>query len=75
VPSGHGLGPSAIRDNAVPGRLAGFMVLSRLACMLIRVYAPQVAAAQPAAITWSKLAGTRARIETVRRVGDRIVAS
>jgi hypothetical protein len=51
------------------------MVLSRLACMLIRVYAPQVAAAQPAATTGSKLAGTGARIETARRVGYRIVAS
>jgi hypothetical protein len=51
------------------------MVLSRLACMLIRVYAPQVAAAQPAAPTRSKLAGARARIETARRVGYRIVAS
>jgi len=51
------------------------MVLSRLACMLIRVYAPQVAAAQPAAPTRSKLAGAGARIETARRVGYRIVAS
>jgi hypothetical protein len=51
------------------------MVLSRLVCMLIRVYAPQVAAAQPAATTGSKLAGAGARIETVRGVGYRIVAS
>jgi hypothetical protein len=75
VPTGFGLGPPAIRDNAVPGRLAGFMVLSRLACMLIRVYVPQVAAAQPAATARSELAGAGARIETVRRVGDRIVVS
>jgi DNA-binding winged helix-turn-helix (wHTH) protein len=51
------------------------MVLSRSACMLIRVYAPQVAAAQPAATTRSELADAGARIETVRRVGYRIVAS
>ena len=38
----------------------GFMVLSRLACMLICVYAPQVAAAQPAATARSKLAGAGA---------------
>ena len=51
------------------------MVLSRLACILIRVYAPQVAAAQPTATARSKLAGAGARIETVRGVGYRIVAS
>jgi hypothetical protein len=54
---------------------AGFMVLSRLACILIRVYASQVAAAQPMATPWSGLAGAGARIETVRGVGHRIVAS
>jgi hypothetical protein len=51
------------------------MVLSRLACMLIRVYASQVAAAQPAPTARSKLAGAGARMETVRGVGYRIVAS
>ena len=51
------------------------MMLSRLACILIRVYVPQVAAAQPAATTRSKLAGAGARIETVGGVGHRIVAS
>jgi hypothetical protein len=55
--------------------LAGFMVLSRLACILIRVYASQVAAAQPTATAWSELAGAGARIGTVRGVGYRIVAS
>jgi hypothetical protein len=52
------------------------MVLSRLACILIRVmYVPQVAAAQPTATAWSNLAGAGARIETVRGVGCRMVAS
>jgi hypothetical protein len=51
------------------------MVLSRLACILIRVYVPQVAAAQPTATAGSKAAGAWARIETVRGVGYRIVAS
>ena len=51
------------------------MMLSRLACILIRVYAPQVTAAQPAAAARSELAGGGARIETVRGVGYRIVAS
>jgi hypothetical protein len=51
------------------------MVLSRLACILIRVYASQVAAAQPMATAWSGLAGAGARIETARGVGHRIVAS
>ena len=51
------------------------MVLSRLACILIRVYAPQVAAAQPAAAARSELADGGARIETVRGVGRRIVVS
>jgi DNA-binding response OmpR family regulator len=50
------------------------MVLSRLARYLIRVYASQVAAAQPTAAR-SKLAGAGTRIETVRGVGYRIVAS
>jgi hypothetical protein len=54
---------------------AGFMVLSRLACILIRMYASQVAAAETMATTRSKVAGARARIETARRVGCRIVAS
>ncbi len=49
------------------------MVLSRLACILIRMYVPQVAAAQPAATARSERAG--ARIETVRGVGCGIVAS
>jgi hypothetical protein len=75
VPTGPGLGPPAIRDNAVPGRLAGFMVLSRLACILIRVYASQVAASQQTATARSELAGAGARIETARGVGDRIVVS
>jgi hypothetical protein len=51
------------------------MVLSRLACILIRMYASQVAEARPAAAARSKLAGAGARIETVRGVGCRIVAS
>jgi hypothetical protein len=51
-----------------------FMVLSRLACMLIRVYAPQVAAAQQAATARSKLVGARARIGTIRSAGYRVVA-
>jgi hypothetical protein len=51
------------------------MVLSRLACILIRVYASQVADAQPMTTAWSGLAGAGARIETVRGVGHRIVAS
>jgi len=51
------------------------MALSRLACILVRVYAPQVAAAQPTPTTWSNLAGAGPRIETVRGVGYRIVAS
>ena len=51
------------------------MVLSRLACILIRVYAPQVAAAQPAATARSKIVGAGVRFETVRGVGYRIVAS
>ena len=51
------------------------MVLSRLACMLIRVYAPQVAAVQLTAAAWSKAVGSGARIEIVRGVGCRIVAS
>ncbi len=51
------------------------MVLSRLACILIRVYVPQVVAAQPTATARSKLAGVGARIETVRGVGCRIAAS
>jgi hypothetical protein len=50
------------------------MVLSRLACILIYVYALQVAAAQPMAAR-SKLGGAGARIEIVRGVGCRIVAS
>ena len=51
------------------------MVLSRLACILICVYEPQVAAAQSTATARSKLAGAGARIGTVRGVGYRIVAS
>jgi hypothetical protein len=51
------------------------MMLSRLACILIRVYAPQVAAAQPAATARSKLAGAGAQMETLSGVGCRIVAS
>jgi hypothetical protein len=52
------------------------MVLSRLACILIRVmYVPQVAAAQPTATARSKLAVAGAWIESVRGVGCRIVAS
>lgn len=51
------------------------MVLSRLACMLIRMYAPQVAAAQPAAADRPELAGVGTRIQTVRGVGCRIIAS
>ena len=52
------------------------MVLSRLACILIRVmYVPHVAAAQQTATARSKLAGAGARIKTVRGVGYRIVAS
>jgi hypothetical protein len=51
------------------------MVLSRLACILIRVYASQVAAAQPTATAWSKRAGAGARIQTLGGVGSRIVAS
>ncbi len=51
------------------------MVLSRLACILIGVYVPQVAAAQPTATARSKLAGTGARIETVRGVACRTAAS
>jgi len=51
------------------------MVLSRLACILIHVYAPQLAAAQPTAAARSKLVGAGARIETVRGVGYRILAS
>jgi hypothetical protein len=54
---------------------AGFMVLSRLACILIRVYASQVAAARPTATAWFKLAGAGARIQAVRGAGYRIVAS
>ena len=51
------------------------MVLSRLACILICVDEPRVAAAQPTATVRSKLADAGARIETVRGVGYRIVAS
>jgi len=51
------------------------MVLSRLACILIYVYALQVAAAQPRAAARSKAAAAGARIEIVRGVGCRIVAS
>jgi hypothetical protein len=51
------------------------MVLSRLACILIRMNAPQVAAAQQTATARPKLAGAGARIKTVRGVGYRIVAS
>jgi len=51
------------------------MALSRLACILVRVYAPQVAAAQPTAITRSELAGAGARIQALRGAGYRIVAS
>jgi hypothetical protein len=51
------------------------MMLSRLAGILIRVYAPQVAAAQPMAAARSELAGAGGRIETVRGVGRRIGAS
>jgi hypothetical protein len=51
------------------------MVLSRLTCILICVYESQVAAAQPTATARSQLAGAGARIETVRGVGYRIVAS
>jgi hypothetical protein len=51
------------------------MVLSRLACILIRVYASQVAAAPPMATVWSNLAGAGARIETQRGVRRRIVTS
>jgi hypothetical protein len=54
---------------------AGFMVLSRLACILIRVYASQVAAAEPVTTAWSGLAGAGARIQTARGAGGRIVAS
>jgi hypothetical protein len=54
---------------------AGFMVLSRLACILIHVYALQVTVAQPSAAARSKLAAAGARIEIVRGVGCRIVAS
>jgi hypothetical protein len=51
------------------------MVLSRLACILIRMNASQVAAAQQTATARSKLAGAGARIKTVRGVGYGIVAS
>jgi len=51
------------------------MMLSRLACILIRVYVPQVAAAQPAAAARSELAGRGVRIGTIGGVGYRIVAS
>ena len=51
------------------------MVLSRLACILIRVYASRVPTAQPMATAWSDLDGARARIEIQRGVGRRIVAS
>ena len=51
------------------------MVLSRLACILICMYAPQAAAAQLTATARSKLAGAGARIETVRGVGYRTGAS
>jgi len=51
------------------------MVLSRLACILIRVYASQVAAAQPTATARPELAGAGPRVETLRGVGHRIVAS
>lgn len=62
---------TALRERAAAAR---FMVLSRSACMLIRVYAPQVAAGQPAATARSKLACARAPIETIDAVGYRIVA-
>lgn len=64
------------------------MMLSRLACILIYVCTTQVAAAQPTADPFgsnaidvhlarlrSRLAGAGVRIETVRGVGYRIVAS
>jgi hypothetical protein len=51
------------------------MVLSRLACIIICVYVLQVVAAQPTGAARSKLAGAGARIETVRGVGCRILAS
>ena len=50
------------------------MVLSRLVCMLMCVYAPQVAAAQLTATARPKLAGAGAPIETMRGVGCRIAA-
>ena len=43
-----------------------------MACILIHVYALQVAAAQPRAAARSK-AAARARIEIIRGVGCRIV--
>jgi hypothetical protein len=74
VPTGFRLGSSASRPERRAAAV-GFMVLSRLACILIRVYASQVAAAQPTATARSKPAGGGPRIETVRGVGYRIVAS
>jgi hypothetical protein len=50
------------------------MVLSRLACILIRMYASPVAAAEPMATAWSNLAGAGPWIETVRGVGCRFVS-